>query len=184
VFTIQQMKAEPALAPVIEPLNALWEKSIVVAEICQLLARQLSVPTDKVFLLGLLHGIGHFYLLVRSAEPSSEVAPADLSEELIAEQHPGLGQAVLGKWGFENVFCEAVGNQRQHSRQSNRAADISDVLIASCVLAEVYLDGNRDLSRCDNVSAVARLELDAKKLEGVLIHTEHSIDALRDSLAC
>jgi HD-like signal output (HDOD) protein len=184
VFAIQQMKAESALAPVTEPLNKLWEKSIVVAEICQLLARQLHVPTDKVFLLGLLHGIGHFYLLVRAAEESSEIAPCDLSPDLITERHPSLGREVLAKWGFENVFCEAVGNQQDHTRQSDRAADISDVLIASSVLAEVFLEGIRDLSPCENVTAVARLKLDPSKLEAVLVHTEHTIEALRDALAC
>ncbi|MGO9933210.1 MAG: HDOD domain-containing protein [Steroidobacteraceae bacterium] len=43
----------------------LWQNSIAVASICQVIARQLRVPSDKVFLTGLLHGIGQFYIMVR-----------------------------------------------------------------------------------------------------------------------
>jgi HD-like signal output (HDOD) protein len=37
------------LRPVAKPLSKLWEKSIAVASICQVLANQLKVPPDKVF---------------------------------------------------------------------------------------------------------------------------------------
>ena len=57
VFAIQQMKADATLRPVAKPLNDLWEKSIAVASICQVVAHQLRVPADKVFLTGLLHGV-------------------------------------------------------------------------------------------------------------------------------
>ena len=63
-FAVQQLKAEPTLRPVASTLIQLWEKSIAVASICQVLARQLRVPADKVFLTGLLHGIGQLACLV------------------------------------------------------------------------------------------------------------------------
>jgi HD-like signal output (HDOD) protein len=49
-FALQQLRAEPSLRPVAKQLNALWEKSVAVASICQVIAGRLRVPTDKVFL--------------------------------------------------------------------------------------------------------------------------------------
>jgi HD-like signal output (HDOD) protein len=183
VFAIQQMKAEPTLRPVAKPLHDLWERSIAVASICEVVARQLHVPTDKVFLTGLLHGIGHFYIIVRAAEASSEVAYDQLPGDLLAAWHPSIGQAVLAKWGFEAVVCEAVGRQNDHARQSQRAADLTDVLIASVVLAEALLDHNGDLARSEGVTAFARLGLGPAELQAVLTHTEHSLGSLRQALA-
>ena len=184
VFAVQQMKAEPSLRPVAKPLSALWEKSIAVGSICQVLANQLKVPPDKVFLTGLLHGIGHFYIMVRAAEPSSDVEYSDLSTEMLAERHPGLGRIVLEKWNFEPVVFEAIGRQNDHRRSSNRAADITDVVIAGVVLAEALLEGSGDLTRCAGVSAFERLGLGRKELAATLKHTEYRLVSLRETLGC
>jgi HD-like signal output (HDOD) protein len=184
VFAVQQMKNEATLRPVVQPLLALWEKSIAVASICQVLANLLRVPADKVFLVGLLHGIGHFYIIVRTVQPGSGMSYDALPAELVAERHPAIGRAVLAKWGFEPIVCEAVGLQLDHARQSMRAADITDVLVAGVVLAEILLQRTGDLSRTGSITAFARLGLDATALHAVLRHTEHSIGAIRDTLAC
>jgi len=183
VFAIQQMKADSTLRGVSRPLGDLWEKSIAVGSICQVLARQLNVPTDKVFMTGLLHGIGHFYILVRAAESESPVAYADLPSRLVAERHPAIGKSVLEKWGFETVVCDAVGSQRDYQRESSRAADITDVLIASILLAEVFLEDGGDLGRTEGVTAFDRLDMGAEHLQAVLKHTEHSIGSLRQTLS-
>jgi HD-like signal output (HDOD) protein len=183
VFAIQQMKAEASLRPVVKPLGDLWEKSIAVASICQVLARQLRVPADKVFLMGLMHGIGHFYIIVKAAEASSPITYDQLPADLVADRHPAIGRAVLEKWGFEAIVCEAVGQQNDHQRQSERAADVIDVLTASVVLAEALLERGGDLARSESVTAFARLGLSPTDLQAVLKHTELSLDSLRETLA-
>jgi HD-like signal output (HDOD) protein len=182
VFAIQQMKADASLRPVAKPLSNLWEKSIAVGSICQALADQLKVPPDKVFLTGLLHGIGHFYIMVRTADPSSGLEYAQLPAELLADRHPDLGRVVLEKWKFEPVVCNAVGSQNDYQRSSKRAADITDVVIASVVLAESLLESNRDLTRCAGVTAFQRLGLGTKELTATLKHTEYRMSSLRETL--
>lgn len=183
VFALQQLKAEPRLRAVAQPLGELWEKSIAVASICRTLADALHVPSDKVFLAGLVHGIGQFYILVRATEPDSELAGLELPAELVAVRHPGIGQAVLAKWGFEPGVCAAVGQQNDHRRASALAADLTDLLIAGVVLADVMRDGGRDLSRCAQVTAFGRIGLSEEDLGAVVAHTEHDVGALRETLA-
>ncbi len=184
VFAVQQMKAEASLRPVVEPLSALWAKSVAVASICQVLAQRLRVPADKVFLTGLLHGIGYFYVMVKAAGAPDGIAYEDLHRDLVAEWHPSIGRAVLEKWGFEDVMCEAVGSQNEYGRKSKRAADITDVVIASVALADALLEQQGDLGRCANINAFASLRLGRDDLVAILRHTEHTLDSLRDALGC
>jgi len=184
VFAIQQMKAEASLRPVAQPLTALWERSIAVASICQVLAQRLRVPGDKVFLAGLLHGIGNFYIMVRAAGASNGIEYANLLSELVADWHPSVGRAVLEKWGFEAVMCEAIGSQNDHERKSKRAPDITDVLIASVALADALLEHKGDLARCSAINAFASLGLGPDDLTAILKHTEHTLGSLRDTLGC
>ena len=183
-FAIQQMKADASLRPVAAPLSDLWEKSVAVASICQVLANRLRVPPDKVFLTGLLHGIGYFYIMVRAAEKSNVERLNELLSDYVVECHPAIGRAVLENWGFETVMCEAIGSQNDYARQSRRGADITDVLIASVLLADAVLERDGDLARCSGVNAFAALNLSPNELTAILKHTEHSLDSLRDSLGC
>ncbi len=184
VFAIQQMKAETSLRPVAKPLNDLWERSIAVASICQVLAQRLRVPGDKVFLTGLLHGIGYFYIMVRAATAPGGIAYDRLLADCLADWHPLIGRAVLEKWGFEAVMCDAVGSQNDHDRKSKRAPDITDVLIASVALADALLEHRGDLARCANINAFASLGLTAQESSAILKHTEHTLGSLRDALGC
>jgi HD-like signal output (HDOD) protein len=181
-FALQQLRAEPTLRPVARQLNALWEKSVAVASICQVIAGRLRVPTDKVFLTGLLHGIGYFYIMVRAGERSSGIDLDSGFADFVAERHPALGRAVMEKWAFEVVMCEAVGRQRDYQRPPKRAPDITDVLIASVILADALLERQGDLTRCAGVSAFPALGLRDEDLHAILRHTEHTLESLRDTL--
>ena len=180
-FALQQLRAEPSLRPVAKQLNALWEKSVAVASICQVIAGRLRVPTDKVFLTGLLHGIGYFYVMVRAGERDSGVDLDDTFLEFVAERHPAFGRAVMEKWGFEVVMCEAVGHQHDYQRTSKRRADITDVLIVSVLLAEALLERQGDLGRCEGVNAFAALGFREQDLRAILRHTELTLESLRDN---
>lgn len=183
-FALQQLKTEPSLRPVAKQLSSLWEKSVAAASICQVIANRLRVPADKVFLTGLLHGIGYFYIMVRAAEPGSGMRLDAPFVEFVTERHPALGRAVMEKWAFEPVMCEAVGNQHDYQRKSKRRADITDVLIASIILADALLERQGDLTRCAGVNAFAALSFRDEELKAVLKHTELMLESLRDALGC
>ena len=181
-FALQQLRAEPSLRPIAKQLNALWEKSVAVASICQVIAARLRVPTDKVFLTGLLHGIGYFYIMVRAGERGSGIDLDSAFVDFVTEQHPAIGRAVMEKWGFEVVMCEAVGQQHDYERKSKRRADITDVLIASVLLADALLERQGDLARCAGVNAIAALGFREEDLRAILRHTEHTLASLRETL--
>ncbi len=181
-FAMQQMKADSSLRAVAEPLSRLWEKSIAVASICQVLARRLGVPPDKVFLTGLLHGIGHFYILVRAASVSDGMPYETAVRDFIADWHPELGRAVLESWGFEQIMCDAVGHQNRYERTPHPNADITDVVIVSVALAEVLLERAGDRTLLSGINALQSLKLSEQDINLILTHTEHNLSALREVL--
>jgi hypothetical protein len=66
-FAVKQVRLAPALRSISPHLNILWEQSISVAAICQVLAKRTKVAPEEAFLTGLLHGIGRLYIMVRAA---------------------------------------------------------------------------------------------------------------------
>jgi HD-like signal output (HDOD) protein len=183
-LAMAQAKVEPSLRTVAKPLGTLWEKSLATASICQVLAERLGVPADKVFLTGLLHGIGDFYILVRAGQKGS-IAIEDLLGDYVANNHALLGRAVMEKWGFEPIICEAIGDQRQyqHHSRSRRGPDITDALIVSVLLADALIEQRPNLQHCASVTSFATLRLSGEEAMTILKHTEHTLGSLRDALA-
>jgi HD-like signal output (HDOD) protein len=181
-FAVHQMKAEPTLRRVAQPLAELWERSLAVGSICQVLARRTRVPSEEAFLAGLLHGIGQFYIVVRAADaaggPAGDAALADCA----IDWHPSIGQAVLEKWGFNGTMAEAVGQQREHERTHRGEADLADILIAAVALAEARAEGRESLVRCAKIASVATLGLGPDELVVILRHTDHALESMRAAL--
>src|SRR3984885_15117495 len=53
-YAMQQMKNEESLRSIAQPLTELWNKSIVVASICKLVAARTKLPAGEAFSTGLL----------------------------------------------------------------------------------------------------------------------------------
>jgi HD-like signal output (HDOD) protein len=132
-YAMQQMKNEESLRPIAEPLTQLWNRSIAVASLSRLVAAKTKVNTDEAFLTGLLHGIGHLYILARSAADPVNRQSVMLS---VAGWHASIGKAVLESWGFGEALCDAVGEQGDMDRRWRHAANLTDILVASLVLAD------------------------------------------------
>src|ERR1700722_20060512 len=104
-FAVKQLRLAPALRAIAKPLNVLWEESITVASICQVLARCTKISPDEAFLTGLLHGMGRMYIMVRSVGKSDHLYRDPSFVDMIASWHPAIGKAVLENWGFDDHMC-------------------------------------------------------------------------------
>jgi HD-like signal output (HDOD) protein len=183
-FAVQQLRLAPALRSIGKPLKSLWEESVAVASICQMVARRTDVNPDEAFLTGLLHGIGRLYIMVRAAGGAQVRIEGSLLQ-MIDGWHPAIGKAVLENWGFSEGMAEAVANQYQYDYGGKSPPDHTDVLIVGVVLAQAMGDPaglrDADLSR---IRSFGRLALTADDCRSILRHTEHHIGALRAALGC
>jgi HD-like signal output (HDOD) protein len=183
-FAIQQMKDEPELRSISKELIALWNKSLSVASISQVVARRTKVRPEEAFLTGLLHGIGHLYVMARAAgEPDS--LRLDLERaETIASWHPSIGKAILENWRIGEAMAESVGDQLDYKRKSHGEPDLTDVLIISIVLAEALEQTPVAAIEMHEINSFQRIGFTKEDCIATLKHAEYQLGSLHDALGC
>ena len=183
-FAVQQMKNEASLRVIARPLSAVWNESISVASISQVVARRTKVNADEAFLTGLLHSIGRLYIMVRAIGNAKALSQDPSFKELVTGWHAAIGKAVLENWGFPERMSEAVGDQGVRENRGKHEADLSDVLIVSVVLAETLRRPQPRIVTTDGIGAFQSIGLSAKDCAAILKHTEYQLGSLHDALGC
>jgi HD-like signal output (HDOD) protein len=182
-FAVQQMRMAPMLRKVGEPLKEIWEESITVASICQLVARRTTVNAEEAFLTGLMHAIGRLYIMIHAVGRPGQPAFDRSLMEMIDGWHPAIGKAVLENWGFPEAVSEAVANQQDYEWCA-RLPDHTDILVVSVVLAGWLRNPEAPAPDAESIGSFRRLGLTTEACTKVLHHTEHYLDALHSTLGC
>ena len=183
-YAVKQLRLAPALRTISKPLNILWEKSITVAAICQVVARRTRVSPEEAFLTGLLHGIGRLYIMVRSVGQSDKLYLDPSFVDMIASWHPAIGKAVLENWGFDGHMSEAVGDQDDYDHSGKNEPDLTDIIVVAVALARVLREPGPRSVDTDAVKSFARLRLTAQNCADILRHAEHQLGSLHAALGC
>ncbi len=183
-FAVKQLRLAPSLRAISKPLNVLWEQSISVAAISQVIARRTRVSPEEAFLTGLLHGIGRLYIMVRSVGKSDKLYQDPSFVDMIANWHPAIGKAVLENWGFDEHMCEALGDQDDHDRGGKSDPDLSDIIVVAVALARVLREPGPRSVDTDGIKSFARLQLTPQNCAEILRHAEHQLGSLHAALGC
>jgi HD-like signal output (HDOD) protein len=183
-FAVKQLRLAPALRAISKPLNILWEQSISVAAICQVIARRTRVSPEEAFLTGLLHGIGRLYIMVRSVGKSDKLYQDPRFVEMIDSWHAAIGKAVLENWGFDEHMSEALGYQEDHDRGGKSEPDLTDVLVVGVALGRVLREPGPRSVDTDSIKSFGRLHLTAQNCSEILRHAEHQLGSLHAALGC
>jgi HD-like signal output (HDOD) protein len=183
-FAVKQLRLAPALRAISKPLNVLWEQSISVAAICQVIARRTRVSPEEAFLTGLLHGIGRLYIMVRSVGKSDKLYQDPAFVEMIESWHAAIGKAVLENWGFDAHMSEALGDQDDYDRSGKSEPDLTDVLVVGVALGRVLREPGPRTVDTDSIKSFGRLHLTAQNCSEILRHAEHQLGSLHAALGC
>jgi HD-like signal output (HDOD) protein len=183
-FAVQHMKDEPALRSIAKPLSELWQDSIAVACISQVIARTTKVKADDAFLTGLLHGIGRLYIMAHTVTKSVSLDNGLLSSDLIAGWHPSIGKAVLENWLTGEEMAGAVNDQNDYGRRLRKdsGGDLTDVLIVSIILARALKSREPRVVIMEGVNSFETMGLTAEDCKRTLTHAEHQLGSLKDAL--
>ncbi|HEY2633884.1 MAG TPA: HDOD domain-containing protein [Steroidobacteraceae bacterium] len=182
-YAMQQMKNEAALRSIAQPMTQLWNRSITVASICRIVARRTKVNADAAFLTGLLHGIGNLYIMARAATQATALGSEHSWLDLLVGWQASIGKAVLESWGFAEEMCDAVGEQEDHERRWKHEAALSDVLIASLVLADALQTPEPRAVATEGVNAFLTVAVKAEDCSEILSEAERQISLVHEALA-
>jgi HD-like signal output (HDOD) protein len=182
-YAMQQVKNEQVLKSISRPLSDLWTRSIEVASICRLLARRTRMNADEAFLVGLLHGIGKLYIMVRAAMRPQGVGVDHSWLELVAGWHASIGKAVLQSWGFPEEVCDAIGDQDDLDRRWKHAATLADILIAGVVLADaLHMPEPRAIGK-EGINSFLSIGVTPSDCLIILTEAEEQIRLIHEALA-
>ena len=181
-FAVQQMKDGPALSSIAKELKELWRRSIAVASICQVVARRTKVKPDEAFLTGLLHGIGHLYIMAHAVGKFASLTSDAECAELVAGWHPSIGKAVLENWRASEAMAEAVGEQSNHDRARNHEPDLTDVLVVSIVLADFLGQETPEPTSWGGVTSFRNIGLTQEECGIALRNAQYQLTSLQEVL--
>ena len=183
-FAVQQMKHAESLRAIAKQLSELWGECIVVASVSQAVAARTKVSPDEAFLTGLLHGIGRLYIMVRALSAKGQLGDGRYLMELVADWHPQIGKAVLENWGFAEEMSSAVGDQADHERRRKHGEELTDILVASVVLAAAVQNPALLKSHMTEATAFQNIGLTEQDCLTILNRAQHQISALHEALGC
>ena len=181
-YAVQQMQNEDSLRSIIRPLTLLWDRSIAVASISQLVAERTKVHTDVAFLTGLLHGIGSLYIMARAAAQPTELKNQHSWMDILSGWQASIGKAVLESWGFAEAMCDAVGDQRDYERKWKHDGALTDVLIVGLVLADALETPEPRGLETAGITAFTNIGLSATDCQATLVRAERRIALVRDAV--
>jgi HD-like signal output (HDOD) protein len=182
-YAMQQMKNEASLRSIAQPMTQLWNRSITVASICRIVAQRTKVNADAAFLTGLLHGIGNLYIMARAATQATGLGSEHSWLDLLIGWQASIGKAVLESWGFAEEMCDAVGEQEDHERRWKHEAALSDVLIASLMLADALQTPEPRAVATEGVNAFLTVAVKAEDCSAILSEAERQITLVHEALA-
>jgi putative nucleotidyltransferase with HDIG domain len=113
-LTLQQVARAKDLQPFRARCEEVWAHSLEVAVLAHLLARRnRKINPDEALFAGLVHDIGHFYLMWRAARFPELTAESEALAPLLREWHAAAGAAMLRKLGLSKAVIDAI---HEHAR--------------------------------------------------------------------
>jgi HD-like signal output (HDOD) protein len=182
-FAVRQLRGSASLRGLDRQLDALWQRSVLTASICFVVARRLTrLNPDAALLAGLLQGIGRLYILTRASLHRALFADVASYQAIERDWHLSITVAILEHWGLDQELVQAVHDCEDFAREPRGAVCMTDVLTAATLIATCQEQPELLEARLQNVRAIARLNLDRATCQSLLEESAEEIAALRAAL--
>lgn len=181
-FFIQKLRNTDDMRALRDPLNALWRRGVVVGAIARALSAHIrgSVP-DAALLVGLLHVVGRLYILVRISRTPWLLEQPGMVERIAERLGNQLGKAVLEGWQMDRESVMAILEHDNPDRPLAALPDLTDVLAAAVLLADLLPPSKTDyLDQIHLAQVYTQSEPLWKRLK---LRREQCSDALHIALA-
>jgi HD-like signal output (HDOD) protein len=133
-------------------------------------------------LAGLLHGVGHLYILTRASKHPKLFANEPVFHAIDRDWHASIAKALLENWEMAEEIVLAVSEFEDLDREHRGPPDLSDVLTVGYLLS-TYRDYPETVElNMQGVSASRRLQLDSAAYAKLLNESTEEIAAVQAAL--
>jgi HD-like signal output (HDOD) protein len=181
---VQQLRAAPALRGMEKQLDAQWQRAILVASLCHVIARRLTrVNPDTALLAGMVQGIGRLYILTRASGHRELFADEASYQSIEHDWHLSIAAALLENWGFADEIVQAVHDSESFERDARGATNLSDVLTVGVILAAHHNQPQTLRAQVHCARPLQRLQLDQAACESFIEESAREVTSLREALS-
>src|SRR5688572_22088366 len=182
-YAVEQVRNAPALEPMRNVLNELWERSVLVASLAYVAARKWTyVSPDQALLAGLMHGMGRMYIITRSVDHPGLFADAATFQRMLRDWHAPVAKMVLESWEIAPEIVSAVEHFEQLDRRNAGDADLTDVLTIADLLASYHGDALALEVQLAEAAASRRLGITQESVALVLQESADELASLNAAL--
>ncbi len=182
---MKQLKDHQASGQSSERMEGLWSRSIRVAALSFVLARNLTkLSADKAMIAGLLHDVGKFYILNRANLYQDLFVSEQALWELVDQWHVDIGAAILDSWELSEDIRAAVMDHKSLNLAMTVKATLTDIVASANFLdAHFVAQSISDLDWNKIPVSLHNLQLDAAKTEKLMKETGQELAAIMQILS-
>ncbi len=182
-FAVEQMRAARKLENVKTKLTTLWRQSAHVAALCFVLAKRFtSLNPNEAMFVGLMHGIGRMYILVRAEDFPEVFGNEQDFNDILNEWDSGIGASIIQNWGFAPHVSDAVRDFKDTERVHEGSVDYTDILILAYLLYQFVCADTDSEFVLDDVPASKQVDISAADMIAILSESEEEIRSLQRAL--
>jgi HD-like signal output (HDOD) protein len=174
---IEQLMLEKEMGPYLDSARALWDHSLEVAALSYVISRRMTrINPHEAMFAGLVHDIGHFYLLYQVARHPAIARDEEELGRILDEWHASIGHAVLGALDAPESILQAVAD---HERDFDGPVPVT--------LAQVMFFAN---SLAEHANPFSERSSDnhgrtpAHGIVGILDESREELDSIIAALGC
>ncbi|MFO1428089.1 MAG: HDOD domain-containing protein [Steroidobacteraceae bacterium] len=182
-FAMAQLRKAEQYRGIEKLLNAIWQRSVLVASVAYVIAKRFTrVNPDVALLAGLLHNIGELYILTRASRHPALFSDQRAFNSIVNDWHVNVSKAVLENWGMAEEIVEAVHRFEELDRETRSSDAVGDVLAVASLIVSLRDGGDLLTARLQESVAAARIGLAAGEHAQVLGDSQAEISAIRAAL--
>lgn len=182
-FAMEQIRKSEGFVSLRAPMNALWERSVLVAALSFVVAKRLTaLNADTAMLAGLMHGMGKLYILTRATKHPGLFKDMSVYNQIVRDWHSSIAKAILENWEINDEIVSAVESFEDLDRDHKGASDLTDVLTVSNLLASFHDVPDSIELNIQGVKACTRIGLTKDVAMKVLKESAEEVASLRAAL--
>jgi HD-like signal output (HDOD) protein len=182
-FAMEQLRKSGDLKALRGPMTELWERSVLVAAMCYVVAKRCTtINPDTALLAGLMHCMGRLYILTRAAKFPALFTDKSTYNQIERDWHSSIAKTILENWEMSEEIVAAIAGFEDLDRDHEGDPDLTDVLtvahlLASCRAVPELLELNMQ-----GVCACKRMQLDSAAGQRILQESADEVTSLRNAL--
>lgn len=182
-YALQQVRDAPRYRIVQGRLGQMWQRSVALASIARVMSTRLSgVPRERANTAGLLHTVGHIWVIAKAASSPAVLQDPMGLECAISEWRVPASRRLLQSWGMDPEFVDAVSDHESADETTEPVPPLTDLLFV-CQLFHAFKDAPVELTKRLTLSPAAeRLGLRGRERDLVFSHSADEVRAVRNAL--